>query len=104
MKKHWKQTQESIKTVAATSWSAKEATLSTLVPAFLVSKAMYGYIFLRLTKKHKETLEVLIREAMRELTGLPRFTENGALIEHAQVNRLSDLADDHRQDQIERLQ
>lgn len=68
-----------------------------------MTKVIYGYSYLRLTRKHRETVEVVNREAMRVVTGLPRLTENVPLVEHAQMNRLAHLVEEHRQGQIERF-
>lgn len=52
---------------------------------FLISELMYSDNYLRRTKKQKETLKVLNREAMLVVMGLSRFTESGALLKYAQM-------------------
>ncbi|KAM7306136.1 hypothetical protein ISCGN_009877 [Ixodes scapularis] len=102
--KTWRQTLGLIRRATSKSWGANECTLRMLVHALLTSKAMYGINYLRVTGAQKRKLEVLNREAMRVVTGLPRFAPIEELHKHSKINTLEDRAEIHRIAQVQRLE
>ncbi|KAM7293571.1 hypothetical protein ISCGN_026701 [Ixodes scapularis] len=102
--KTWRQTLGLIRRATSKSWGANECTLRMLVHALLTSKAMYGINYLRVTRAQKRKLEVLNREAMRVVTGLPRFAPIEELHKHSKINTLEDRAEIHRIAQVQRLE
>ncbi|KAM7290273.1 hypothetical protein ISCGN_026918 [Ixodes scapularis] len=102
--KTWRQTLGLIRRATSKSWGANECTLRMLVHALLTSKAMYGINYLRVTGAQKRKLEVLNREAMRVVTGLPRFAPIEELQKHSKINTLEDRAEIHRIAQVQRLE
>ncbi|KAM7300606.1 hypothetical protein ISCGN_016214 [Ixodes scapularis] len=102
--KAWRQTLGLIRRATSKSWGANECTLRMLVHALLTSKAMYGINYLRVTGAQKRKLEVLNREAMRVVTGLPRFAPIEELQKHSKINTLEDRAEIHRIAQVQRLE
>lgn len=99
----WKSTTHLIKRVTSKSWGTDESSLRTLVNGLLISKTMYGINYTYLTKKNWQKLEILHREALRVVTGLPKFTAKDVLYAQAQANRLDDIAEDRRIGQFQRL-
>ncbi|KAM7284348.1 hypothetical protein ISCGN_001442 [Ixodes scapularis] len=102
--KTWRQTLGLIRRATSKSWGANECTLRMLVHALLTSKAMYGINYLRVTGAQKRKLEVLNREAMRVVTGLPRFAPIEELHKHSKINSLEDRAEIYRIAQVQRLE
>lgn len=70
----WHQVLHLIRRIASKNWGSEERTLRRLVTALLTSRAVYGYNFYSLTKRQRAKIESLNHEAMRVVTGLPRFT------------------------------
>ncbi|KAG0426635.1 hypothetical protein HPB47_026270 [Ixodes persulcatus] len=102
--KTWRQTLGLIRRATSKSWGANKSTLRMLVHALLTSKAMYGINYLRVTGAQKRKLEVLNREAMRLVVGLPRFAPIEELHKHSRINTLEDRAETHRIAQVQRLE
>lgn len=102
--KTWHQTLHLIRRVTSKSWGADEASLKTLVRALLVSKVLYGYNCFDLTKRERQKIETLHREALRVITGLPRFTPLHHLYEQASMNTIEDQAEANHAMHILRLE
>lgn len=81
-----------------------EQTLKKLVRALLVSRVLYGINYLTSNKAERVSLEVLNREAMCAITGLPKSTKLEELYSIAGVNTLEALATENKLNQILRLQ
>ncbi|KAG0436394.1 hypothetical protein HPB47_017967 [Ixodes persulcatus] len=75
-----------------------------LVRALLVSGAVYGINYLRLTATQREKLEVLNRSAVRVITGLPKITHIKELHKAAQVNTIEEIAQEMKMKQYNRLE
>lgn len=71
--------------------------------ALLISRAVYGYNFYSLTQKQRKKLESLNHEAMRVVTGLPRFTPLHRLAQMAQMNPIEAIAEAAKHSQQFRL-
>ncbi|EEC07838.1 hypothetical protein IscW_ISCW019173 [Ixodes scapularis] len=57
------------------------------------SRIFYGYNYHHVTPKQQEELEKLNREAIRIVTGLPKYTWTADLYAHGGLNRLADAAE-----------
>ena len=104
IRRTWKSTIGTISKVTSKSWGAQEHTLRRLVSALLVSKTMYGWNYLRLSRAQKDGLERLNNNARRLITGLPKCTKLEDLNEIADINRLNEIAAEDKLSQVLRLQ
>lgn len=90
-KDRWLRTLGNIERASTKSWGAQQDTLRTLHQALLESRLLHGCHYLQLTKAQETQLDILNRKAMRDFTGLLRFTCVKDLEQHAQINHLKDL-------------
>ncbi|KAG0422955.1 hypothetical protein HPB47_001241 [Ixodes persulcatus] len=104
IKAQWKDGLNLLKRITSKSWGCQEDLLRRLVRALLVSRAVYGINYLRLTATQREKLEVLNRSAMRVITGLPEITPIKELHKAAQVNTIEDIAQEMKISQYNRLE
>lgn len=84
-------------------WGTREAETRQIVQALIVSRIMYGFVYYNLTKMQKNGLEKINREAIRIITGLPRYTLTEDLYRYGNLNQLVDREDLHKAAQIDRL-
>lgn len=101
--KTWKSTLHLIRRVATKKWGATEKVTRTLALALLASKVLYAYNYNKLTQTQAQKLEVLNREAMRVISGLPRFAKIEDLHIHSKLNTLKERADALKEAQLDRL-
>ncbi|KAM7287414.1 uncharacterized protein ISCGN_031105 [Ixodes scapularis] len=79
-----------IRRICSAKGGATDEIARRTVKAMVVSRVCYGARHYWLTKAQWRKLESLNNQAMRIITGLPRFTPLGKLKEHAQINSLHD--------------
>ncbi|XP_037576773.1 uncharacterized protein LOC119458994 [Dermacentor silvarum] len=99
----WHQILHLIRRIASKNWGREERTLRRLVAALLISRAVYGFNFYNLTQKQRKKLESLNHEAIRVVTGLPRFTPLHRLGQMAQMNTIEAIAEAAKHSQQFRL-
>lgn len=103
LRKSWTHILGIIRRTATKSWGANENTLRTLIHAFLVSKAIYGYNYATLTKTQQEKIKCLMRKAQRVVTGLPNHARLEEVRKWALLNDIEDIAREGAVSQIIRL-
>ncbi|KAG0414856.1 hypothetical protein HPB47_007974 [Ixodes persulcatus] len=103
LRKSWTHILGIIRRTATKSWGANENTLRTLIHAFLVSKAIYGYNYTTLTKTQQEKIKCLMRKAQRVVTGLPNHARLEEVRKWALLNDIEDIAREGAVSQIIRL-
>ncbi|KAG0445103.1 hypothetical protein HPB47_023392 [Ixodes persulcatus] len=74
-------------------WGTGEKETRQLVQSLFSSRIFYGYNYHHVTTKQQEELEKLNREAIRIVTGLPKYTWTADLYSHGGLNRLADVAE-----------
>ncbi|XP_040073077.1 uncharacterized protein LOC115313175 [Ixodes scapularis] len=92
-----------IRRITHLQWGTRERETRQLVTALLESRILYGYNYHVLTPRQAEQLEKLNREAIRIVTGLPKYTPLRELYAHGGMNLLSELAEQALLAQRDRL-
>ncbi|KAG0435900.1 hypothetical protein HPB47_018250, partial [Ixodes persulcatus] len=79
-----------IRRICSSRGGANEGIARQMVKALIVSKVCYCASYYNISKSQWKKLETINRQAARVITGLPRFTPIGTLMEHAQLNTLQE--------------
>ncbi|KAM7304248.1 hypothetical protein ISCGN_014148 [Ixodes scapularis] len=79
-----------IRRICSSRGGANEGIARQMVKALIVSKVCYCASYYNISKSQWKKLETINRQAARVITGLPRFTPIGTLMEHAQLNNLQE--------------
>ncbi|KAM7283901.1 uncharacterized protein ISCGN_001006 [Ixodes scapularis] len=80
-----------IRRICSARGGATENVAKRMVKALVVSRVVYGARHYWLNKGQWQKLETLNNQAMRVITGLPKFTPLGKLREQAGINKLHDV-------------
>ncbi|XP_040070255.1 uncharacterized protein LOC120843090 [Ixodes scapularis] len=80
-----------IRRICSARGGATENVAKRMVKALVVSRVVYGARHYWLNKGQWQKLETLNNQAMRVITGLPKFTPLGKLREQAGINKLHDI-------------
>lgn len=91
IKKTWHQQLHIIKRISNRLGGATTETLKLLTQAVLTSKVTYGAVCFDFTKAQLQQLEVLHRESLRVITGLPKHAKLEELYKHAQLPPLTEI-------------
>nr|XP_050024272.1 uncharacterized protein LOC126518531 [Dermacentor andersoni] len=98
-----KQILHALRRISTRTRGVTEREMRQFAQAFLVSRIMYGLPYHPVNRTQLHTLDRLLNEAKRIVTGLPRYTSLEALKSCSKLNNLSDLVDMHIYTQETRL-
>lgn len=91
IKKTWHQQLHVIKRISNRVGGATTETLKLLTQAVLTSKVVYGAVCFDCTQAQLQQLEVLRRESLRVITGLPKHAKIEDLYKYAQLPPLTEI-------------
>ncbi|KAM7296609.1 uncharacterized protein ISCGN_021766 [Ixodes scapularis] len=80
-----------IRRICSARGGATQAVAKQMVKTLVVSRVCYGAIHCKITARQWKQLEALNNQAMRVITGLPRFTPLPKLKQYAQLNQIQDV-------------
>ncbi|KAM7310363.1 uncharacterized protein ISCGN_007271 [Ixodes scapularis] len=92
-----------IRRIANKRRGMEEHDLHKLLQAFVITKIIYAFPYLRLKKAEEQKIDILIRHAYKTALGLPKFTANEKLLALGVHNTFSELKEAHLTTQTARL-